>query len=252
MYPSNSWKLWLLCVNWFCVLLITLNRTTIEVLTMLGLLATAGFRLIPSFSRILRNLQSIQFGWASVKVLQEQMMMTNQSFQELTEEFTDINFQDRLKFNQISFSYSESSELVLDGIDIEISKGETVGIVGESGVGKSTLNNVLLGLVSPTAGSFEIDGKNLQDGNKKIWQSKIGYVPQDVYLLDESILQNIAFGMPVNKIDEDGLQEVIKITKLDKFVADLPNGLNTMAGEKGVRLEWWTKTKGRNSQSSLQ
>ena len=70
-------------------------------------------------------------------------MMTNQSFQELTEEFTDINFQDRLKFNQISFSYAESNELVLDGIDIEISKGETVGIVGESGVGKSTLNNVL-------------------------------------------------------------------------------------------------------------
>ena len=89
----------IVCLIGFCVLLITLNRTSIEVLTMLGLLATAGFRLIPSFSRILRNLQSIQFGWASVKVLQEQMMMTNQSFQELTEEFTDINFQDRLKFN---------------------------------------------------------------------------------------------------------------------------------------------------------
>ena len=82
----------IVCLIGFCVLLITLNRTSIEVLTMLGLLATAGFRLIPSFSRILRNLQSIQFGWASVKVLQEQMMMTNQSFQELTEEFTDINF----------------------------------------------------------------------------------------------------------------------------------------------------------------
>ena len=233
----------IVCLIGFCVLLITLNRTSIEVLTMLGLLATAGFRLIPSFSRILRNLQSIQFGWASVKVLQEQMMMTNQSFQELTEEFTDINFQDRLKFNQISFSYAESNELVLDGIDIEISKGETVGIVGESGVGKSTLNNVLLGLVSPTAGSFEIDGKNLEDGNKKIWQAKIGYVPQEVYLLDESILQNIAFGMPVNQIDEDGLQEVIKITKLDKFVADLPNGLNTMAGEKGVRLSGGQKQR---------
>ena len=77
-----------------------------------------------------------------------------------------------MKFNQISFSYAESNELVLDGIDIEISKGETVGIVGESGVGRSTLNNVLLGLVSPTAGSFEIDGKNLKMGIKKFGRQK--------------------------------------------------------------------------------
>ena len=233
----------IVCLIGFCVLLIALNRTSIEVLTMLGLLATAGFRLIPSFSRILRNLQSIQFGWASRKVIAGANEYDEPILSELTEEFTDINFQDRLKFNQISFSYEESKELVLDGIDIEISKGETVGIVGESGVGKSTLNNVLLGLVSPTAGSFEIDGKNLNDGNQKIWQAKIGYVPQEVYLLDESILQNIAFGMPVNQIDEDGLQEVIKITKLDKLVTDLPNGLNTMAGERGVRLSGGQKQR---------
>ena len=74
-----------------------------------------------------------------------------------------------------------------------------------------------MGLVSPSAGSFEIDGKNLEDGNKKFGRQKIGYVPQEVYLLDRSILENIAFGMPVNQIDEDGLQEVIKITKLGKI-----------------------------------
>ena len=124
-----------------------------------------------------------------------------------------------------------------------MSKGETVGIVGESGVGKSTLTNVILGLVSPTAGSLEVDGARLESGNIRNWQSKIGYVPQDVYLLDDSILQNIAFGFHPDQIDEARLQKVAKNARLDKFLSDLPSGMNTKVGEKGARLSGGQKQR---------
>ena len=227
----------------FCVFLVALNKDGIEVLTMLGLLATAGFRLIPSFSRILRNLQSIQFGWASLKVLKQQIKEAISLSNLDTEKFSKSNFQYYFKLNQITFSYEESKEIVLDGIDLVIAKGEVVGIIGESGVGKSTLTNILLGLVSPSTGSFEIDGEKLKVANTKFWQSKIGYVPQDVYLLDDSIAQNIAFGFPVDNIDEDRLWKVVKGAKLDKFIDDLPDGINTKVGEKGVRLSGGQKQR---------
>ena len=221
-----------------CLFMVLQERSGLEVMAMLSLLATAGFRLIPSFSRILRNLQSIRFGWASVDVLTEEFgEVENRDKIHLKEEVVvPSSFTDNFRLKNIAFSYGQKTEELLSDLNFEVKRGECIGIVGESGVGKSTLTNLLLGLVSPSSGIMEVDGCRIKAENIRSWQQMIGYVPQEIYLLDDTIEHNIAFGINEAVIDHSQVREVVEKAGIPKFISSLDEGLNTKIGERGVRL----------------
>lgn len=221
-----------------CLFMVFQERSGLEVMAMLSLLATAGFRLIPSFSRILKNLQSIRFGWASVDVLTEEFgeVENRDKISSKIEKIEPASFTDNFSLKNIAFSYGLNNEELLSDLNFEAKRGECIGIVGESGVGKSTLTNLLLGLVSPSSGIMEVDGCRIKAENIRSWQQMIGYVPQEIYLLDDTIKHNIAFGINEEVIDHSQVREVVEKAGIQKFISSLDEGLNTKIGERGVRL----------------
>ena len=140
-----------------------------------------------------------------------------------------------LTCEEVSFRYEDDGPLALDRVSLTIRRGQSVGLVGATGAGKSTLVDVLLGLLTPTSGRVVIDGLPLE-GREHAWQRQIGYVSQDVYLLDDSLRRNIAFGIADGAIDEDRLAAAVALARLDEVVAALPRKLETVIGEDGVRL----------------
>jgi ABC-type multidrug transport system fused ATPase/permease subunit len=232
-----------------CLYLIFQGKPHQEVTHMLGLMATAGFRMIPSFSRILNNLQSIRYGWASVDALTDEFnkssssSLSEQNLSDQNSQKSALSFEKEIIFSQTSFTYPESKNFVLDKVNFAIHKGEVVGVVGASGSGKSTLLNLLLGLFNPTSGAILIDGKELNPSNHKGWQKMIGYVPQEIYLLDDTIRRNIAFGLDDADINEDRVHDVLKMAQLDKFIQESDDGLNLLLGERGARLSGGQKQR---------
>jgi len=165
-----------------CVFLISQGKPKTDVMYILGLLATAGFRIIPSFSRILNNLQSMRYGWASVDALNHEFSRkrddcTYPSSLEVNSGSSNLNaFKNEILIENISFSYSQKSEQVLSSVNMTINKGETIGLIGPSGSGKSTLTNLILGVFQPSSGAIYIDGNLLNKDNLSSWQQMIGYV----------------------------------------------------------------------------
>ena len=220
-----------------CLFMVLQERSGLEVMAMLSLLATAGFRLIPSFSRILTNLQSIRFGWASVNVLSEELgKVGNRSRKApLVNNGKQLSFDCNFNFKNISFSYIQNTKEILREVNLEVRKGECIGIVGESGAGKSTLSDLLLGLVPPSSGILEVDGCRIDEKNIEAWQKMIGYVPQEIYLLDDTIVHNIAFGVNDAAIDQTQIRKVVEQAGISKFIDSFENELHTKIGERGVR-----------------
>ena len=146
---------------------------------------------------------------------------------------TEIQFNDQIKLENISFSYGEKN--ILNNFSFDIKKGDIIGIKGPSGVGKTTLVNMILGLLSPQNGKILVDGKNIST-NLSNWQSKIGYIPQEVFLLDDTIKNNIAFGLKDQEIDIERLNKILKITNLSNFVLNLKDKENSYVGNLGEKL----------------
>jgi ABC-type bacteriocin/lantibiotic exporter with double-glycine peptidase domain len=205
--------------------------------------------MIPSFSRILNNLQSIRYGWASVRALSDEFNVTMENGEKLspTSLSTKIGKLDAIKndisLSKISFSYVGETEEVLSGIDLNIKKGETIGLTGESGSGKSTLTNVFLGLLQPSSGEIHIDDYLLNENNVSDWQQMVGYVPQDIYLLDDTLRKNIAFGLEDSQIDDDRVFSVIKMAQLGNLVSKNKSGMDLVLGERGTRLSGGQKQR---------
>ncbi len=142
----------------------------------------------------------------------------------------------RLVLKDINFSYDNSTKLALDNININIKVNTTVGIIGTTGAGKSTLVDIILGLLQPDSGEIMVDDKLLEINNTRQWQNSIGYVPQSIFLIDDSIASNIAFGVPKEEIDMKQVEKVAKMAKVYDFVATLEKSFETIIGERGVRL----------------
>ena len=224
-----------------CGYLIMQNKSSQEVTHMLGLIATAGFRLIPSFSRILNNLQSIRYGKPGVDTIVQEFKK-HSTILEQGRNNIQLGAQDRLTFNKdiqfknISFSYADGEDEVLEDLNFKISQGEIIGLVGESGSGKSTLVNLFLGLIQPSKGRLLVDDIKLDYTNFACWQRMIGYVPQEIYLLDDSLRRNIAFGLDDDAINDERVLEVIRLSQLGNLLKDDAEGLDLVLGERGVRL----------------
>jgi len=155
---------------------------------------------------------------------------------ERSERSDPLLFTSALECTGLSFRYSEDEPWVLDGIDLQIQKGSTVGLVGETGSGKSTLLDLMMGLLRPAAGALTVDGVQLDSEVIGSWRRSIAHVPQDVFLVDSSIAENIAFGVPKDQIDHERVRESARLAQIDDFIMAEPNGYRTLVGERGVRL----------------
>lgn len=231
-----------------CLFLLAKDKSSLDVMHMLGVMATAGFRLIPSFSRILTNLQSIRFGWASVETLAkefEQPVVREKKSAPLKINRTEkFSFNHKISLRDICFSYNhQPSSMVIKNANLEIYKGQSIGLIGESGSGKSTFANLVLGFMSPTSGQLLVDNQKIDSDHLPEWRTLLGYVPQDVYLMDDTLLRNIAFGLNDEDIDKTRAVEVLKIARLDQFVENSVDGLQMMLGERGVRISGGQKQR---------
>ena len=142
---------------------------------------------------------------------------------------------DKIELNNITFHYPDSEQLIFNDAHMEVKKGQSVGIMGPSGAGKSTIVDILLGLLHAQTGEITCDGISIFK-NYESWLAQIGYIPQAIYLIDESIRDNIAFGIDADKIDEERIWQVLKEAQLDEFIKSLPDGLDTTIGDRGIRL----------------
>lgn len=209
-----------------------------ETLPKLGMMAVAVVRLMPSASRIVHSGQSIRYGWPCVEVLERECAGWRGSERSPEKvEPSILSFDKEFVMEEVRYAYPETEEDALKGVSLSVKAGESVGIVGESGAGKSTLVDALLGLLEPEEGALRVDGKVLLDASdRRAWQDRLGYVPQDIFLSDDSLRANVAFGVPEEEVDEEAVWEALQSANLEKFARELPEGLDTLMGERGARL----------------
>lgn len=209
------------------------GKTLDTIVPTLGLFATAAFRLIPSSSRVVSALNVIRYSVPFVDTVYREMQF--ESSMEMPSAAGPVPLRETIQIDQVQFGYEETVKKALDSVSLEIRRGQMVGVIGQSGSGKSTLVDIVLGLLRPQAGRLMVDGKDVAD-NLRGWQSSIGYVPQTIFLTDDSLRRNIAFGLPDSEIDEARVTAAIKAAQLDEYLSTLPEGLDTEVGERGVRL----------------
>ena len=197
--------------------------------------AVAGQRMLPISQQCYATVSTML---AYQPVFSEALMILDQpvSRAERFEGSDPLPFTSALECSGLSFRYSDDEPWVLDGIDLKIPKGSTVGLVGETGSGKSTLLDLMMGLLRPTAGALTVDGVQLDSEVIGSWRRSIAHVPQDVFLVDSSIAENIAFGVPKDQIDHQRVRESARLAQIDDFIMAAPDGYRTLVGERGVRL----------------
>ncbi len=208
------------------------QESPIQMIGILGGYLYAGFRLMPGLNRIITQLNAFKTAIPYIERVHEEYNTVGAK-----ENYVDapnFSYEKLIAFKDVNFNYPNTKKSALNNINFEIKKGECIGVVGETGSGKSTLIDLLLGLLRPTSGEILVD--NLYPVNSYQWHKKIGYVPQSVYLTDDSIEANIAFGEEALAIDQDRLNKAINDAQLGKFIKQLPHGTKTLVGERGVRL----------------
>lgn len=208
-----------------------------DILPIIGLFAFAGQRLLPELQRIYAAFTQMQHGYIAVETLYHDLMETPAPADQNAQVADKLEFKHELVFQNVSFKYPNSDRLGLDDVSFQISAGERIGVVGATGSGKSTLADVLLGLILPERGEIRADRIEIDRRNLRAWQNTLGYVPQDIFLIDASIEENIALGCLPDEIDTKRVERACDIAQLTEFIKrDLPNGLDTQVGERGVRL----------------
>jgi len=204
-----------------------------SILPTVSLFTIAAFRLMPSVNRMVGCLQSLRFSVPVINSLSREMKLTRGTI--FPKQAKLRPFQKEISLESIGYHYPKAEVPGLIEVSLTIPRGASVGFIGESGAGKSTLIDVILGLLPPTRGHVRIDGIDIQI-NLRSWQNQIGYVPQSVFLTDDSLRRNVAFGFPDDQIDDAAVQRAIQAAQLGDFVDGLPQGLRTLVGERGVRL----------------
>jgi len=215
---------------------LALGKPMSELVAMVGVFALAAFRLLPSLNRVLTGTAEIRKRSPHIELIYNDLLQqTEVSRPGVSNREDTITFSREIELKNVSFTYKDASRPALNGVDLVIQQGESIGIVGPSGAGKSTLVDVIIGLVRPNNGHMLIDRRDVDDLIEP-WQKHIGYVPQDIYLLDDTLARNIAFSIGDETPDLDRVRKAISMAQLDNLIVTLPDGLNTMLGERGARL----------------
>jgi ATP-binding cassette, subfamily B, bacterial PglK len=205
-----------------------------DTLSVLGLFAYSGLRMQPSMQIIIQGLNSLKFSSAPLDDLHRDLRLTTE-VRDVSHHAQPLQFRDELRLERVGFRYERSARDALQDVDLVIRPGEQIGICGPTGGGKTTLTDIITGLLEPTAGRVTIDGHDLVEVERS-WQANLGIVAQMVFLTDDTLRRNIALGVPDDRVDDQALWEAVKLAQLDAFVAELPEGLDTMVGERGVRV----------------
>ena len=200
-----------------------------------GLLGLSSIKLFPALQRIYSQLSIIRFTAPALKRLHTNV--TTLSAPTAYPEGDPVRLQTSLELKKLTFSYPEAERATLNGISTTIKARSTVGIVGGTGAGKTTVVDLLLGLLSPTGGEICVDGTAITPERRRDWQKTLGYVPQSIFLVDDTVAANIAFGVPADEIDMAAVERAARVANLHEFVLEqLPEGYQTAVGERGVRL----------------
>lgn len=225
------------------IYLIALQENIKQVIPMLGLYAFAGYRLMPALQQAFKGLASARFNIAALKKIHEDLRRQHEAPRGVftrgnqDKDIQPLRLDDRLLMQDVSFTYPGAEEPAIKNLSLEVPAHTTVGFVGKTGSGKTTTVDLLLGLLRQQRGSISIDGVPLRDGNIRRWRRNIGYVPQQIFLADDSVARNIAFGVPEKEIDMDRVRDAAKRAHICEFVEDeLPKQWQTVVGERGVKL----------------
>lgn len=238
---SNYPKLWLeittiICISGYLIFIIEKNNNINNILPFLSVFTLSSFRLMPSFAKISSAIQNLSYRGSVI-----QLIFNELNLPQLNNKNVDnckVEFNKEIIINIEEFKYKTSEDIILKNIQLKIIKNTSIGIIGQSGSGKSTLIDLIIGLIKPNKGSILVDGFDISENDQHLiaWQKNIGYVPQTIYLTDDTLISNIALGIERNCINEKALYNAIKIACLNELINSLPNGLNTIVGERGVRL----------------
>ena len=235
----------LIAIFGFTILIIVLTYTTdsaTNIIATIGLFAAATFRLLPSIIKMINNIQQVYFSLPVLNNLSEEFNLEKKV--KNNQEKFDKKFiiKKELILKNISFKYQNSNNNVLDNINLKIKAGSIIGIKGPSGVGKTTLVNIILGLLKPTSGEVLVDGIDINK-NLESWQKNIGYVPQNIVLTDDTLKNNIALGIDEKQIDKNRINNCIKESQLENFISNVEKGIDTDVGELGSKLSGGQKQR---------
>ena len=234
------WFEWI-SISGMCFLVIVLyaiNREIESILPTIALFGAAAFRLTPSVARIIQNIQRIKFNYPVVENLSKEVSKSIKelkSFKNLENKKNNFSKFEKISISNLSYNYPGSEKKIINNLNYEFSKNSLIGITGESGSGKTTLVNILLGLLKQSNGDIKFDEVVVENG-LNVKKDFLGYVPQNIFLLDDTIKKNIAFGVPEEKIDEKKVKEVLKSAQLLKLLSQTKKGIETNIGELGNRL----------------
>ena len=218
----------------FFALSILAGLETESALSVLGLFAYAGLRLQPALQTIVSGINNLKFASAPLDDIAADIASIHAATRQPQARETLV-LRDRWEVEEVNFTYEGADRPALEEVTLTIAPGEVVGICGPTGGGKTTLVDVITGLLEPTSGRVSVDGHDLREYDRE-WQRNLGIVPQMIFLTDESLRRNIALGVPTREIDETAVREAVELAQLSSFVDSLPAGLDTVVGERGVRV----------------
>ena len=215
--------------------LMSKSGTFIEAIPIIALFAFAGYRLMPSLQLIYSNSMLLRYSSPSLDTIIDDLKTFEVSSKDDNKE--TLKLKKNITLKRINYHYPGSSQTVLKDINLSIDANSTVGLVGATGSGKTTLVDIILGLLEAQQGTLQVDGQTINKNNSRAWQKSIGYVPQEIFLTDDTVAANIALGIEQNDINQEAVERASKIANLHNFVIDkLPLKYGTTVGERGVRL----------------
>ena len=226
----------IICLTLIITIFVADGKKVVDFLPIIGLFAVGTIRLLPSFNLITSNLTRLKSESISFNYIVSEFKKLNDNLTEIKKDNLSFKkFENDIILKNISYRYKDKEDFVLKNINLQIKKGQMVGLIGESGQGKTTLINLIIGLLNPLDGEILFDGKNIKSHIAN-WRSFIGFIPQDIYLLDDTIKKNIAFGINEKKIEDEKINKAIEKSELTNFIKNLPKGLDTIVGDRGVKI----------------
>jgi ABC-type multidrug transport system fused ATPase/permease subunit len=203
---------------------------------LLALFAYAAFRIVPAANRVGWRVNQVRSAAASVESLYDDyLLVAGSDWEQAAGERQSAHFRECIALDRVSYTFAQADTAALQDITLSIRFGESIGIVGPTGAGKTTLVDLIVGLLRPSSGRILIDGNDLS-GRLSAWKRNIGYVPQSIFLIDDTLRRNIALGIADAEIDEGRVQAAVRMAQLERFVTELPQGLDTSVGERGTRV----------------